>query len=236
MEARGRLAAGDRGALRVSPRRRGTTTSWRSGRRAGCCRRCGWSSTTRCARMDDGAGRGDRADRACGAGRDGRAVPAAGAGARGVRVKALVTGAAGFIGSHLTEALLDRGAEVVGLDCFTDYYPRAIKERNLAVNAARRGSASSRRRSRRPTCAALLDGVTHVFHLAAQAGVRKSWGKRLPDLHRRTTSTRRSACSKRASGGRSRSSSTPRARRSTATRVASRCARTRCPSRCRRTA
>ena len=46
-------------------------------------------------------------------------------------MKALVTGAAGFIGSHLTASLLDKGATVVGIDCFTDYYPRAIKERNL---------------------------------------------------------------------------------------------------------
>ena len=49
-------------------------------------------------------------------------------------MKALVTGAAGFIGSHLTGALLEGGAEVVGVDCFTDYYPRAMKEANLDAN------------------------------------------------------------------------------------------------------
>ena len=43
----------------------------------------------------------------------------------------LVTGGAGFIGSHLSEALTARGDDVVGVDCFTDYYPRAMKERNL---------------------------------------------------------------------------------------------------------
>ena len=46
-------------------------------------------------------------------------------------MKALVTGAAGFIGSHLSERLLTVGATVTGLDCFTDYYPRERKERNL---------------------------------------------------------------------------------------------------------
>ena len=46
-------------------------------------------------------------------------------------MKALVTGVAGFIGSTLAERLLADDAEVVGIDCFTDYYPRAMKERNL---------------------------------------------------------------------------------------------------------
>ena len=92
-------------------------------------------------------------------------------------MKALVTGGAGFIGSHLSERLLDQGASVTAIDCFTDYYPREIKERNLSgprkspnftfVEDAL-GSANLDR---------LLDDVTHVFHLAAQAGVRKSWGK-----------------------------------------------------------
>ena len=48
-------------------------------------------------------------------------------------MKALVTGGAGFIGSHLSERLLAQGADVVAIDCFTDYYPREIKERNLAA-------------------------------------------------------------------------------------------------------
>ncbi|MGV3515452.1 NAD-dependent epimerase/dehydratase family protein [Luteitalea sp.] len=92
-------------------------------------------------------------------------------------MKALVTGAAGFIGSTLTDRLLSQGADVVGIDCFTDYYPRALKERNLA--AARQ---SPRFRFVEDDLLetdldALLDGVTHIFHLAAQAGVRKSWGR-----------------------------------------------------------
>ena len=91
-------------------------------------------------------------------------------------MKALVTGAAGFIGSHLTSALLDRGAEVTGIDCFTDYYPRFIKEANLAVNAGRPGFRVIEGSLQHADLAALLEGKTHVFHLAAQAGVRKSWG------------------------------------------------------------
>ena len=54
-------------------------------------------------------------------------------------MKALVTGAAGFIGSHLSAALLDSGATVTGIDCFTDYYPRALKEANLDAVKGRPG-------------------------------------------------------------------------------------------------
>jgi UDP-glucose 4-epimerase len=95
-------------------------------------------------------------------------------------VKALVTGAAGFIGSHLTAALLDGGATVVGVDSFTDYYARAIKERNLEENRLREGFRFAETSIQSADLPALLDGVTHVFHLAAQAGVRKSWGR---DFH-----------------------------------------------------
>ncbi len=92
-------------------------------------------------------------------------------------MRALVTGAAGFIGSHLTAALLDRGAQLVGIDCFTDYYPRPIKEANLAHNRGRDGFTFVETRIQDADLPALLNGATHVFHLAAQAGVRKSWGR-----------------------------------------------------------
>jgi UDP-glucose 4-epimerase len=92
-------------------------------------------------------------------------------------MKALVTGAAGFIGSHLSGRLLDRGAEVLGLDCFTDYYSRTLKEANLDHNRHRPGFRFVEARIQDADLPALLEGVTHVFHLAAQAGVRKSWGR-----------------------------------------------------------
>ena len=92
-------------------------------------------------------------------------------------MKALVTGAAGFIGSHLTAALLDRRATVVGIDSFTDYYPRAIKEKNLEENRLREGFRFAETSIQTADLPALLEDVTHVFHLAAQAGVRKSWGR-----------------------------------------------------------
>jgi UDP-glucose 4-epimerase len=91
-------------------------------------------------------------------------------------VKALVTGAAGFIGSHLTTALLDRGYEVTGLDSFTDYYPRVIKEANVAVNRDRKGFRFVFGSLQHADLPGLLADKTHVFHLAAQAGVRRSWG------------------------------------------------------------
>ena len=87
----------------------------------------------------------------------------------------LVTGAAGFIGSHVVEALLAAGHRVTGLDSFDDFYPRAVKERNLdgvrrhpaftLVEADVRDGAA---------LAPLLASETVVVHLAARAGVRPS--------------------------------------------------------------
>ena len=92
-------------------------------------------------------------------------------------MRAFVTGAAGFIGSTLAEQLLADGAEVVGLDCFTDYYPRAIKERNLRVLTSQPRFRFVESPIHDADLARILADRTHVFHLAAQAGVRKSWGR-----------------------------------------------------------
>ena len=91
-------------------------------------------------------------------------------------MKAFVTGVAGFIGSTLAERLIQEGHDVVGIDCFTDYYPRELKERNLAGLRAQPNFTFVEQRIQDAPLAELLRGRTHVFHLAAQAGVRKSWG------------------------------------------------------------
>ena len=92
-------------------------------------------------------------------------------------MNALVTGAAGFVGSTLAERLLGDGADVVGIDCFTDYYPRATKERNLDGLRRHPRFRLIESRIQDADLATLLRDRTHVFHLAAQAGVRKSWGR-----------------------------------------------------------
>ncbi len=92
-------------------------------------------------------------------------------------MKALVTGGAGFIGSTLSERLLEQGASVRAIDAFTDFYPRPLKERNLENLRGRAGYEFIEGDLRELDLSAALEGITHVFHLAAQAGVRRSWGK-----------------------------------------------------------
>ena len=92
-------------------------------------------------------------------------------------MKVVVTGAAGFIGSHLTESLLADGHEVTGVDAFTDYYPRPTKERNLEKSRSHGKFRLVEGRLQDLDLRPLLDGVDRVFHLAAQAGVRASWGR-----------------------------------------------------------
>ncbi len=88
----------------------------------------------------------------------------------------VVTGAAGFIGSHLAEALVGRGDEVVGIDSFTDYYDPVEKEENArGLDVARIDLVDE---------SLDLDGVDGVFHLAGQPGVR-SFGEAFPLYLRR---------------------------------------------------
>lgn len=89
-------------------------------------------------------------------------------------MKVLVTGCAGFIGSHLTEYLLKDGNEVIGIDCFTDYYAKELKERNLSVGLKHQNFTILN-----SNLSDMLEfpDVDIVFHQAAQAGVRSSWGK-----------------------------------------------------------
>ncbi len=94
-----------------------------------------------------------------------------------IKKTCLVTGAAGFIGSHLSRRLLKEGCRVIGMDCFTDYYKREIKEGNVKdllenplfelvdgdlVNIEESGLEK--------------EEIQWIFHQAAQAGVRASWG------------------------------------------------------------
>lgn len=93
-------------------------------------------------------------------------------------MRALVTGCAGFIGSHLTESLLDDGYEVVGVDCFNDNYGRPEKLRNLEHARNWDGFDFVPIDLARGQVSDLLDGCNAVFHLAAEPGVRPSWGLR----------------------------------------------------------
>ena len=89
----------------------------------------------------------------------------------------VVTGAAGFIGSHLAEALVDRGHRVVGIDCFTTAYPPAEKRRNLQRLLGHPAFRLVEGDLVTLALDAWLEGAAVVFHQAAQPGVRASWGR-----------------------------------------------------------
>lgn len=93
-------------------------------------------------------------------------------------MRAVVTGAAGFVGSHLCEALLGEGAEVLGVDAVTDFYHPRHKEANLARLLGWDHFALHRQALQDAPVKSLIDGADVVFHLAGQPGVRPSWGER----------------------------------------------------------
>jgi UDP-glucuronate 4-epimerase len=88
--------------------------------------------------------------------------------------RVLVTGAAGFIGSHLVQALVDQGDDVVGIDNFDPFYPREMKERNLAEVGQGRFDFHELDLLDVPRLRSLLTPETIIVHLAAKAGVRPS--------------------------------------------------------------
>jgi nucleoside-diphosphate-sugar epimerase len=89
----------------------------------------------------------------------------------------LLTGCAGFIGSHLAEALLARGDRVLGVDAFRDYYSRSIKELNITEARRSQNFELIEANLENLEFDALADGLDGIFHLAAQPGVRGSWGE-----------------------------------------------------------
>ncbi len=92
--------------------------------------------------------------------------------------RSIVTGAAGFIGSHLCEHLIRAGHHVTGIDCFTDYYARVMKEQNIRPLLGTPRFAFLEADVLEADIEACLVSADYVFHLAGQPGVRGSWGNR----------------------------------------------------------
>lgn len=90
-------------------------------------------------------------------------------------MKILVTGAAGFVGSHVVERLLAAGHHVVGLDAFVPYYPRAVKEENIAAARSNDRFKLVEFDLRHDALDATVDGVDVIIHEAAMAGLMLSW-------------------------------------------------------------
>ncbi len=91
--------------------------------------------------------------------------------------RCLVTGAAGFVGSHLCEALLAKGHEVVGVDAFIPYYPRSVKETNLGAARQSPHFHFHEKDLREADLRPLVEGCDVIFHEGAMAGLMKSWSE-----------------------------------------------------------
>lgn len=91
--------------------------------------------------------------------------------------RSVVTGVAGFLGSHLAERLLQTGHHVVGIDKFLANYAREFKKSNLSSLRDHPHFRFVEKDLCRLDLSRLLEGVSYVFHLAAQPGVRSSWGR-----------------------------------------------------------
>ena len=91
-------------------------------------------------------------------------------------MRSLVTGVAGFIGSHLAERLLQENHHVVGVDCFTDYYAKSLKKANVKRLLKEPDFSFVEENLLTASLPELLKDCDYIFHQAAQAGVRSSWG------------------------------------------------------------
>jgi nucleoside-diphosphate-sugar epimerase len=91
-------------------------------------------------------------------------------------MKVLITGVAGFVGSHLAEKLLAEKYDVVGIDKFLDNYPRRFKQKNLEPFLKHTKFKFLEADLLQVDLRELLMDISYVFHLAAQPGVRSSWG------------------------------------------------------------
>jgi len=90
-------------------------------------------------------------------------------------MKVLVAGCAGFIGSHTTEALLERGYRVVGIDSFNDYYSASQKESNIKGFASNENFRLIRKELNLVEPGDIEKGIDFAVNLAGRGGVRKSW-------------------------------------------------------------
>lgn len=96
-------------------------------------------------------------------------------------MRTVVTGCAGFVGSHLSEALLAAGHEVVGIDSVTDYYDVGIKRASLTLLDRHPGFTFVEADMCSADLTQLLEGASVIYHQAGQPGVRLSWSEQFPD-------------------------------------------------------